>query len=186
MLIDHVAVSSNVVTLTVTIKEGNIPVIGDLIYVYKTTQNAGALNTTTGIAISAVSITAATGKGTVSYPKTTGNLATTADTGYAQSTITDVGETLAAQAYRAFSLGPKSYGVTWSWSCPSAPSTIALQLEGAINNNDSEFVAIGTSQTTTSGEVIATVPELVQFVRVKVTATTGGSSPTIIIKLLPS
>jgi hypothetical protein len=59
-VVTQVSVATNVVTLTGSLVEGNIPVVGDLIYVYATTKNAGGLNTTTGIAISAVSIAAAT------------------------------------------------------------------------------------------------------------------------------
>jgi len=189
MIIDHVAVAANVVTLTVTIREGNIPAVGDLIYVYATTQNSGALNTTVGIAISGVSITAATGKGTITYPKTTGNLGSIVDTGYAQSVPTEIGETLAQQAYQAFAVNPTAgYGITWSYSCPSAPGSIAIQLEGAIDNVDAQYELIGTSQTTTSGSTgnFATLPELVRFVRINVTAASGGSSPTLIAKLLQS
>ena len=182
MIIDHVSVATNM--------EGNIPVVGDLIYVFATTQNAGGLNTSTGIAISAVSITSSTGKGTVSYPKSTSNLSITADSGYAQSNIAEVAETLvSAQAYSAFAVNPAAgYGVTWSYTCPSAPAAIAIQLEGAIDNNDAEFSIIGSSQTTTSGypEVIATLPELVRFVRIKVTSTSGGTNPTLIAKLIQS
>lgn len=189
MIIDHDSVSSNVVTLTVTIQDGNIPLVGDLIYVYATSNSAGALNQITGIAISAVNITAATGKGTISYPKTVANQGNTADTGYALSVPQETAEALTVSKSRAFAIQNtigRGYGVSWAYTCPSAPSTIAIQLEGAINDNDSEYTLIGSSQTTTSGynEIFATIPELVNFVRLHVTATTGGSSPTITGKIL--
>lgn len=189
MIIDHDSVTTNVVTLAVTIVEGNIPLVGDLIYVYATANSAGALNETTGIAISGVNITASTGKGTITYPLTTGNQANTPDVGYALSTPQELSEALVVGKSRALAIQNtigRGYGITWAYTLPSAPSTIAIQLEGAINDNDAEYTIIGSSQTTTTGynTIIATVPELVNFVRLHVTGTTGGSSPTIIGKIL--
>lgn len=189
------SVSGNVVTLNVQIVEGNIPSVGDLIYVYATANSSGNLNQTTGIAISAVSITASTGVGTVSYSKTVSNQGQTNDVGYALSTITEVGEAIAlvggVMKSRAIAIQNRvggGYGISWGYLCPSAPSTIAIQLEGAINDNDAEYALIGSSQTTVSStawtEIIATLPELVNFVRVKITASTGGSSPTIVAKAM--
>ena len=189
MAIDHDSVSGNVVTLAVTIVEGNIPLVGDLIYVYGTSNSAGALNQTTGIAISGVNITATTGKGTITYPKTVGNQGNTTDTGYALSVPQEIPETLIVSKSRAVAIqntSGRGYGISWAYNCPSAPATLAIQLEGAINDNDAEYTLIGSSQTTTTGynEVVATVPELVNFVRLHVTATTGGSSPSIIGKIV--
>jgi hypothetical protein len=86
MIISSDSVAANVVTLTVTVVEGNIPQVGDLIFVFATSNSAGGLNQSTGIAISAVSINAATGIGTVSYPLTIANQGNTTDSGYAIST----------------------------------------------------------------------------------------------------
>lgn len=192
MIIDHDSVSANVVTLNVTIVEGYIPLVGDLVYIYGTANNAGALNSTAGIAISGVSINAATGKGTITYPKTTGNLVNTADTGYALSVPQEIPEALVVGKSKAVSLqntlGGIGYGISWAYTCPSAPATIGIQLEGAINDNDSEYVLIGVSQTVVSGynEIFATIPELVNFVRLHVTAATGGTNPTVVGKILKS
>lgn len=86
MMITSDSVSANVVTLNVTVVEGNIPAVGDTIFVFATSNSAGALNQSTGIAIAGVNINALTGQGTVTYPKTVGNQGNTADTGYATST----------------------------------------------------------------------------------------------------
>jgi hypothetical protein len=75
--------------------------------------------------------------------------------------------------------------VSWSYSCPSAPSTISIQLEGAIRDVASEYTIIGTALTTAAGAAqFETVPSNIRFLRLNVTATTGGSSPTIIGKIL--
>jgi len=189
MIIDHDSVTTNVVTLTVTITDGNIPLVGDLIYVYATSNSAGALNQTTGIAISAVNITATTGKGTIQYPKTVGNQGNTVDTGYALSTPQETAEALTTNKSRAFAIQNtlgRGYGVSWAFTYPSAPASGSIQLEGAINDVDSEYTIIGAANTTVSGynEVFATVPELVNFVRLHVTAASGGTNPTVIGKIL--
>jgi hypothetical protein len=85
MLITSDSVSANVVTLTVTIIKGNIPAVGDLIFTYGTTNSAGGLNQTTGIAIASVNINAGTGIGTITFPLTIANQGSTPDVGYAIS-----------------------------------------------------------------------------------------------------
>jgi len=194
MLITSDSVSSNVVTLTVAIMEGFIPAVGDKIYTYATSNSAGGLNQTTGIAIASVSITAATGIGTITFPLTTGNQGTTADTGYAISVPAEVVETPSPSgAYKsaAFAIQNtigRGYGISWSYTCPSAPNSISIQLEGAISNQDSEYTLIGSAATTTSGynETFAQLPNLVNFVRLHLTTFSGGSSPSIIGKILLS
>jgi hypothetical protein len=103
----------------------------------------------------------------------------------------EIPETLSVGKSKAFAIQNtigRGYGLTWGYNCPSNPSTISIQLEGAINNNDAEFTAIGAAQTVTNAytEIIAQLPNLVNFVRLHVTATTGGSSPSIVGKLLLS
>jgi hypothetical protein len=191
MIIDHDSVTTNVVTLAVTIIDGNIPLVGDLIYVYNTSNSAGALNQTTGIAISGVNITAATGKGTITYPKTVGNQGNTVDTGYALSTPQELAEALTTNKSRAFAIQNtigRGYGITWAFTYPSAPASASIQLEGAVNDVDSEYTIIGAANTSVSGynEIIATLPELVNFVRLHVTAASGGTNPTVVGKILPS
>jgi hypothetical protein len=188
LAVTSVAIASNVATVGVKQIEGNIPAVGDLITVTDTTTDSGAANVN-NIALTAVSINATTGIGTITYPATGTNQATTADVGMAFAQVPEVGETLVVGKSRAMAIQNtkgQGYGISWAYTCPSAPSTIAIQLEGAINENDAEYAIIGTSQTTTSGynEITATVPELVNFVRLHVTATTGGSSPTLVGKIL--
>ncbi len=188
MQVTNVALTSNVATVTVQMREGKIPAVGSLITIHGTAAASGAFNVT-NVAISTVTINASTGVGTITFALTHADVGSVADAGQAYVPVPEVGEVLAVSKSQAFaiqnSIG-RGYGLSWAYTCPSAPSTIAIQLEGAISNNDSEFTIIGTSQTTTSGynEIFATVPELVNFVRLRVTATTGGSSPTIIGKIL--
>ena len=188
MSVTSVAVLTNVVTLGVTLMEGYIPAVGDLITVVNTTTDSGAANVA-NVALASVTITALTGKGTVTYPATAGDQPTAADTGMAYVAVPEVPEALSAIKSRAFAIQNtigRGYGITWAYDCPSSPSSIAIQLEGAVNDVDGEYTLIGASKTTTSGwvETIAQLPNLVNFVRLNVTATNGGTVPTIIGKIL--
>jgi|GEM_PF-2338487 len=188
MIVTSVAVATNVVTLGVILVEGYIPKVGDLITVVNTTTDSGGANVSNA-ALTAIMITATTGKGTVTYAATASDQTTTADSGMAYVPVPEVAEALSAQKSQAFAIQStigRGYGITWGYTCPSAPSTIAIQLEGAINNNDAEYTLIGSSETTTSGynEFVAQLPNLVNFVRLNITATTGGTVPTIIGKIL--
>lgn len=188
-IIDHVSVAANVVTLTGTVVEGNIPAIGDLIFVSATSQNAGALNTSAGIAISAVSITSTTGKGTISYPVTTGNLSITADTGYATSIPVDIGESLTNSTSQAFAVPEVGAGkdangitITWSTAYPSAPGAVSMALQASETNIDAQYATLDTS-TAVGGETRTITLTRYRFLRVKASGVSGGSSPTSVVKI---
>ena len=202
MFIDHDSVATNVVTLTVTIVEGNIPAIGDILYVYATTNSAGALNQATGaVTVASVTITAATGKGTITYAKTVADQGSTVDTGYAIAVPGETSEVSTPnQAYRAFSI-PKlvpelgaNRSITINVTYPSAPAAIKWELQGAMRNVDSEFVQILKDVTTAGTNADTGAPGFVSastqfwpgswnFVRYKDTGSSGGSSPTVIAKI---
>jgi hypothetical protein len=191
MLITSDSVTSNVVTLTVAIVEGNIPTVGDLIYTYATKNSAGGLNQTTGIAIASVSITAATGIGTITFALTISNQGTTADVGYAIAVPGETAEVIGTEKSVAFAIQNtigRGYGISWAYTCPSAPSSISVQLEGAVGYSDSEFTLIGSAGAATTGynETFATLPELVNFVRLNLTTFSGGTNPSIVGKILLS
>jgi hypothetical protein len=171
MYVTSVAVASNVVTLGVKMVEGNIPAVGALATVLGTVAGGSPVNVT-NVAIASITLNAQ-GVGTITYPATTGNLSTTADGGQVIFNPTDVGETTVAAKGQQFALDPAGgYGLTLAWT--STAATIALQLEGAIDDVDAQYAIIGTSQATLSGSVVAQVPNNVRFVRVNTTAFTGG------------
>jgi hypothetical protein len=186
--ITNVALTSNIATVTVTVRRGKVPAAGSSISITGTAAASGTFNVSS-VTISTVSINATTGVGTITFPLTHADVVSVADAGQGYVPIPEVPESLAVQKSQAFAIQStigRGYGLTWAYNCPSAPSTIAIQLEGAVNNNDSEFTLIGSSQTTTTGynEIVAQVPNLINFVRLRVTATTGGSTPTLIGKII--
>ena len=175
MYVTSVAVASNVVTLGVKMVEGNIPAVGALATVLGTVAG-GSPENVTNVAIASITLNAQ-GVGTITYAATTGNLSTTPDGGQVIFNPTDVGETTVAAKGLQFALDPAGgYGLTLAWT--STAATIALQLEGAIDDVDAQYAIIGTSQATLTGSVIAQVPNNVRFVRVNTTAFTGGPGTT--------
>lgn len=184
MQVTKSAVASNVVTLTVTVLEGNIPAVNSTAYITGTQNDSGNLNSTSGVTLTGVTINSITGQGTITYAATASNLSTTADTGLVLVPNAEAAEALSVQKYQQFAVSGN--GITWGYTCPSAPVSIAIQLEGAIDDNDAEYTLIGSSQTATTGynEFFATTPELVRFVRIHVTATSGGTNPSLIAKIM--
>ena|SRR5258708_1302244 len=75
--------------------------------------------------------------------------------------------------------------ITWSTEFPSAPSTVAVDLEGAIRDVEAEYVKIDES-TNAAGEVrtVAWGITKFNFLRIKVKTSTGGTLPTIIAKFI--
>lgn len=192
------AVAANVVTLTGAIVEGNIPTVGDLIYVHGTTRGAGALNTSVGIAITGVTINATTGIGTITYPVTTGNLGTLADPGDASIVPGETAEaSVPNQSYTAFALphDTNNRSISISVAYPSAPGAIKFSLQAAIRNVDAEYVEIIKDETAAGtysdsgapgSQSNQLWPGAWNFVRYKDTGSSGGSSPTVIAKILLS
>jgi hypothetical protein len=171
MYITALSVSANVVTANVRMVEGNVPAVGALATVTGTTA-AGAPANVTNVAIASIVVNAQ-GVGQITYPATTPNIGVTPDGGQVIFNPTDVGETTAVAKGQQFALDAAGgYGVTMVWA--STAATVALQLEGAVDDVDAQYALIGTSQATLTGSVIAQLPNNVRFVRVNTTAFTGG------------
>ena len=93
--VTSVASASNVATIGVTIRTGNVPIVGNLIWVTGTTSASGAYNVS-GVAITGVTaVSAAAGTYTITYACTTADLTTTADAGDAKIPVQEVPETVA-------------------------------------------------------------------------------------------
>ena len=178
-------ITGNVVTLSVRQYEGNVPAVGNLITVQGTTVGGAAPNVTR-VAITAQTIVASSGVGSITYPATAANIAQTNDGGQATIDVAEVAENCGVQKLQQFVLDPVGgYGLTWAYTCPTNPATLSIQLEAAINDNDAEYAIVGTASTAVAGATtIGTVPELCRFVRLNETINTGGG--TIIAKILQS
>src|SRR5690348_688057 len=94
MRVTNVALATNVATVTGTIFEGDVPVVGALIYIDGTQTASGAFNVQ-GVALTAVSISATTGQGTVSFALTHADVGSAADSGLAIIPQPETAETIA-------------------------------------------------------------------------------------------
>ena len=70
---------------------------------------------------------------------------------------------------------------TWEVVVTGGPSTVSVTLQGSLNN--STWYTLDTSTTTTS-EMRHVVNKKVRFVRANVATLTGGTSPTITVRIL--
>lgn len=145
MLVSNSALTSNVVTLTVQIVEGEIPTVGSLVSVQQTTAGSGALNVNRA-PLTAVSITATTGAGTISYALTHANVTSVADAGTAIAEVPEVPETLANGSSIAccvqFSEGDGQSTLPYAVSFPTIPTAATINLQAAIHNIDAEFTTV--------------------------------------------
>jgi len=192
-LINKVALTSNVATITGVIVDGNVPVVGALITVTKCPTNTEF--NVTNIAVASVTI-ASDGTGTITYACTRADVAAVASSGIAIIPQPEVAEALVAGASLAVGLpysepsgdsGEMAISVTAIVTFPSLPTSVTVSLQGAVQNIDGEYQTVGTCGTVSGGA--ATLRYLnysgkFNFYRLLVGTVTGGSSPTIIGKIL--
>ena len=184
-------VVSNVVTLFVVMQEGNIPTVGQTAYVTGTSNGSASLNQPTGVTLTGVSITASTGVGSITYAQTTTAFAKATDGGLVIVPTQEVGDTLASNTkYLQFAV-PSPIGetagvtntVTWSTVIAGGPSPATINLQGSIVDIDSEYATLDSS-TNTTGETRYISNVAFNFYRITSGTITGGTSPTLIAKIL--
>ncbi len=204
--VTSVACTSNVATIGVTIQQGNIPIVGNLIWVSGTTNASGAYNVS-GVALTGVTaVSAAAGTYTLTYACTTADLSTAAAAGKAVVPVQEVAEAVAQNTSCAIyvpSQEPKDLGarsITVSVTFPvinASTGAAVVTLYTAIHNNGSLPGATGSEWTVmgTTGIVgtlaagAATVKGLFTFTTpagrwfcLQTTAVTGTN--TVIAKML--
>lgn len=163
-------------TLSVVVREGNIPSAGLFADISKTTYDSGNLNIS-GVIIGAVSINKTTGIGTITYPSSAAPTSLIAQSGEVYVAAQEVYEELTqATISQAFAVQPaKGQGRAISWTYEyllgAEPASISIQLEGASRDIDAEYTIIGTAQTDViadNHQITASVPENVNFVRINI------------------
>ena len=201
--ITSVACTSNVATIGVTILQGNVPIVGNLLWVQGTATASGAYNVSAVAIASVTAVNAALGTYTLTYACTTANLPTTADAGVALIPVQEVAETVAANTSVAIytpSQEPRDSGtrtITVAVTFPTIQATTGaatVTLYTAMNNNGylpgasgSEWTSMGVVGTlaagaaTKSGLVTFTTPAGRWFC-LQTTSVTGTNS--IVAKML--
>lgn len=199
--VTNVSANGSTATITGTVYRGNIPAVGSLITVSGTKTLSGAFNGT--FALTAVSVTASTGVGTFSYALVQ-TVTSTADAGMALVPIQETAETCANGTSVAVyvpsnelrDLGQKS--ITVATTFPSLPTAATVTLYTAISNTDNpaEWTSMGAVATVAGG--VVTVPASAspnggvatfstpagRFFRLVVSGVSGGTSPTMISKMV--
>jgi hypothetical protein len=188
MQITNLALTSNVATATVLVREGNIPAIGSLISITGTAAASGAFNVT-NIALTGVSINSLTGIGTVTFALTHADVVSIADSGQGYVPVPEVGESLTNQTCLQFGLpevsgeNTNARSITWTTAFTGSPSTVTVDLYGAMDDVDAQYGKLDTS-TSNSGETRIIANVNFRFLRAKISNVSGGSSPTGIVKFL--
>ena len=157
--VTNVALTSNVATVSVYVRAGNIPVVGNLISIAGTQTSSGLFNVSS-VALTGVTINATTGIGTVTFALTNANVTSVADSGQALVPIQEVPETLAANtsvpvyipSQEPNDMGEKS--ITTAITFPTMPTAATVKLYSAVNlpknlpgSAGSEWTAVGTVAT---------------------------------------
>jgi len=182
--IQSVSVTSDVVTLNVTLLEGLIPLVGQLITV-RGLQTAAAMNVT-NVAIASISLNTTTGIGTITYAATTPNVGTTTDSGLAIVPLSETSDTLAAGSGQQFAMqamsGLASNSRDIGWSVEDAGgATFTANLQVADFDEDALYTTIAS---VTSASQQTAIGVRANFVRGNLSGVSGGTSPTIIFKIL--
>jgi hypothetical protein len=185
--ITNVALTTNVVTLTVQLIEGLIPIVGALITT-QGLQTSSALNVQ-NVALASVSINLTTGAGTLTFPLTHANISSTADSGLAIVPQPIVPDTLANGSGQQFAVQAASgvaepgTNISWFYNFPSPPTTVTINLQGADVDQDGFYTTIDTVAVTSSTGYQTTravnTPQKWNFLRINVASVVGGTSPTI-------
>jgi len=188
MQVTNISLTSNVATVTVLVREGNIPAVGSLISISGTTTASGAFNVS-NIAITGVSIVAATGIGTITFALTHADVPSAADAGQAYVPVPEVAEALSNSTSQQFGvqedvgMNDNARTVTWSTAYPSAPGAVTMDLQASLFDIDGQYVKVDES-TNAAGEQRSITLQNFRFLRLKASGVSGGSSPSVIAKIL--
>lgn len=185
------ALASSVGTITVQINQGPIPLVGDFITVWGTAQQSGLFNVTRAV-ITATSITATTGAGTISFALTGSTQSTTADAGMFSTEIGETSDALSnGYSVQALIQAPQcdsQFTVPVTVTFPSLPTTATVTLQQAVRDIAAEYTDVATVATVTGGAQQGGPTTSVSlqrgyFYRFHASSVTGGTNPTIIAKL---
>lgn len=189
--VTNVALTSNVATVTILITAGNIPAIGDLVSIKGSTSTSGLFNVT-AVALTGVTIVAATGAGTITFALTHADVGSAADTGYGVIPVSELSETLANGASAPVCVDAlpinSAVGRTLQAVCtfPTVPTTAKVTIQGALHDIDSEYQDIATVGLVAGSAVTQTAAgiPLQNWVFVRANVSTLAGSGKLICKLL--
>jgi hypothetical protein len=184
------SILTNVATLVVTVIEGNIPVVGQLLTVF-TTDNSNF--NVTNVAIASVSAAAVPDAGvyTLTYAKTASNQPSVPLAGAAIAPQAETGETIANGASVPIALqaniGPNNgQDIRVDVTYPTVPTKFKVDVQTSMIDLDSEYVTLGTVSSV-AGSSITGQAQMWADVRanfVRLNGSTLAGTGKIIAKLL--
>src|SRR5215469_4391112 len=98
LYVTNVALTSNVATVTVQVITGPLPAVGNWISILNTASTSGLFNVNRAV-ITATTVSASTGAGTISFALTHANVTSAADAGQVIVEPTEVGETVTSSGF---------------------------------------------------------------------------------------
>ena len=192
--VTNVALTSNVVTISLTIFEGPQPKVGDLITIWGTASTSGLFNVTRAI-LTAVTITGSTGAGTVTFALTHADVVSVANTG---AFLVETGESSEALTNNSYSTaavvqapqGDSQFTLPMAVTFPGGvlPTAVTVTLQVALRDIDAEYTNTTTAVTVaatayTAGPVVQATLQRGYCYRVAVTGLTVGSATGLTVKL---
>lgn len=154
MRVSNVVGNGSTATLTVQIYAGEIPIVGALVSVQ---QLANTAFNVSRAPLTAVSIDATTGAGTISFASAT-TLSTTADVGVADAEVPEIGEALAngTTAPAALLNMELDYVIlNASVSFQTLPTAVTITLEGSMSDiKTGDYVNLGTVATVAASAIV--------------------------------
>lgn len=182
--VTQTAIATNVASVTVSINQGPAPNVGDVITIWGTALQSGLFNVNRA-AITATSINAQTGTGTISFALTGTNQGATADRG---AFLCEPGESFETLTNNSFSQavlvqapqGDSQFTLPLAVTFDTMPTAVTVTLQRAIRDINAEYTNTTTVVTVsasayTAGPVVEATLERGYFYRVAVTGLTGGS-----------
>ena len=194
MYITNTALTTNVATVTVQVLNGPLPRVGDILSIIGSTNGSGAFNNIKSSAITATTINASTGAGTLTVALTNANVGTAADSGTAIVEPMPIGETVAAINSLSCCVqapeGDSQFTLPWAVTFTTLPTAITATLQVAIVDIDSEYtnttstiVVATTAYTAGHGPVAEATLERGYFYRIACTGLTLGSGAGMVGKI---
>ena len=176
MQVVYVALNANVATLTVQVLGGEIPLVGSFVTVSQTQTSSGIYNVNR-VSLTAVSINATTGAGTISYGVTNANIGGVSDHGTAIAEVPEIPDAVpiaSASASIACCFQQREDGgartITVSLQLPTAAAGAIYYMQEAIRDRDAEYTSILQLQ---PDSTTALVTRSGSFYRVLISGATG-------------
>jgi hypothetical protein len=190
--VQGVAIAANVATVAVTVDNGPLPAINDLVTIWATASGAGEFNVFRAL-VTGVSFNTATNAGTVTFALTGTNLGTTTDSGMVLFEPGEQPETLTTNTFSVpvavqSPRGDSQFTLPLAVTFPSLPTAATVTLQVAIRDIASEYTNTTTVVTVaagayTAGPVVQATLQRGYVYRLAVTGVTGGSAPSLIAKV---